>query len=68
MEGSEYTAQQEKVIHQRLEYAETTLRWHEVILCWIERFRLAMDPLPPTSVEKDSGDQNFLFNLQRRLK
>ena len=26
MEGSEHAAQQEKVIHQRLEYAETTLR------------------------------------------
>ncbi len=68
MEDSQHAAHQKGVIHQRLKYAETTLRWHEVILCWIERFRLAMDPLPPTPVEKGSGNQNSLFNLQRRSK
>ena len=68
MEGSEHAAQQERANHQRLEYAETTLRWHEVILCWIEQCRLAMDPLPPTPVEEGSGDQKSLFNRQRHSK
>ncbi|KAI4230584.1 MAG: hypothetical protein L6R40_007996 [Gallowayella cf. fulva] len=68
MEGSEHAAQQERAIHQRLEYAETTLRWHEVILSWIEQCRLAMDPLPPTPVEKGSGYQNPSSNRQRRSK
>ena len=67
-EGSEHVAQQERAIHQRLEYAETILRWHEVILCWIEQCRFAMYPLPPTPVEKGSGDQNSLFNRQWRSK
>lgn len=66
MEGSERAAQQERAIHQRLEYAETTLRWHEVILRWIEQWRLAMDPLPSTPVEKGSGDQSSSSNRQRR--
>ena len=52
MEGTDHAAQQERAIHQSLEYAERTLRWHEVILCWIEQCRLAMDPLPPTPVKK----------------
>ena len=68
MEGSEYTAQQEIAIHQRLEYAETTLRWHKVILGWIEQYRLAMNPLPPTPVDKGSGDMNRPSNRQRRSK
>ena len=68
IEGSEHAIQQERAIHQRLKYAETTLRWHEVILCWIEQCRLAMDPLPPTPVEKGSGDQNSLSTRQRRSK
>ena len=68
MESSEHAAQQERAIHQRLEYAETTLRWHEVILCWIEQCRLAMHPLPPTPVEKGSGVQNSSSNRQRRSK
>ena len=68
MKGSEQAAQQEEAIHQSLEYAERTLRWHEVILCWIEQRRLAMNPLPPTSVEKCCGDQHALFNRQRRSR
>lgn len=68
MEGSKHAAQQERAIHQRLEYAERTLRWHEVILCWIEQCRLAMDPLPPTPVEKGGGDKNSPSNRQRRSK
>lgn len=68
MEGSEHAAQLERAIHQRLEYAERTLRWHEVILCWIEQCRLAMDPLPPTPVEKSSGDQDSSSNRQGRSK
>ena len=66
VEGSEYTAQHERAIHQILEYAETILRWHKVILYWIEQCRLAMDPQPPTPVEEDSGDQNSPSNRQRR--
>ncbi|KAL8653602.1 MAG: hypothetical protein Q9210_002002 [Variospora velana] len=68
MEGSEHAAQQGRAIHQRLEYAETTLRWHEIILCWIEQCRLAMDPLPLTTVDQSSGDQNSSSNRQRRSK
>ncbi|KAI9780816.1 MAG: hypothetical protein M1816_002652 [Peltula sp. TS41687] len=66
--GSEHAAQQERAIPQRLEYAGTTLRWHEVILCWIEQCRLAMYPLPPTPVEKGGGDQNSPSKRQRRSK
>ncbi|KAL9634033.1 MAG: hypothetical protein Q9204_003166 [Flavoplaca sp. TL-2023a] len=68
IEGSEHAAQQERAIEQRLEYAETTLRWHEVILRWIEQCRLAMDPQPLTPVEKGSGDQNSPSNRQWRSK
>lgn len=68
MKGSERAAHQERAIHQRLEYAETTLQWHEVILWWIEQWRLAMDPLPPTPLEKGTGDQNSSSNRQRRSK
>lgn len=56
IEGSERAAQH--AIQQRLEYAERTLWWHEVILCWIEQRRLTMNPRPPTPVGKGSGDQN----------
>ena len=49
-----------------LDFAERTLRWHEVMLWWIEEHRLAMDPLPPTPVEKGSGDPNSSSNYQRR--
>ncbi|KAF2006471.1 hypothetical protein P154DRAFT_569865 [Amniculicola lignicola CBS 123094] len=68
MKGSEHPVQQERAIHQRLEYAETTLRWHEVMLCWIEQCRLAMDPLPPTPAKKGSGGQNALSDRQRRSR
>ena len=68
METSEHAAQQERAICQRLEYAETTLRWHEVMLFWIEQRRLAMDPPPPAPIEKGSGDQNSPSNPQRRSK
>ena len=66
IKGSERAAQQERAIHQRLDYAETTLRWHEVILRWIEQWRLAMGPLPSTPVEKGNGDQSSSSNRQRR--
>ncbi|KAK1088595.1 hypothetical protein LTR33_000479 [Friedmanniomyces endolithicus] len=70
MEGSEHATQQERAIQQRLEYAETTLRWHEVILHWIEQCRLAMGSLgpPPTIIEKGSADQNSPSNRQPRSK
>ena len=68
MEGSANRAQQERAILQRLEYAEKTLRWHEVILRWIEQCRVAMDPLPSTPFEKGRGDQNSSSNRQRRPK
>ncbi|KAL8937939.1 MAG: hypothetical protein Q9211_003438 [Gyalolechia sp. 1 TL-2023] len=68
VEGSERAAQQERAIHQRLEYAETTLRWHEVILCWIEQCRLTMDSLSPRPVEKGSGDHNSSSSRQRLPK
>lgn len=41
-EDSEYLARQERAIYQRLEYAERTLQWHEIMLCWIEKCRLTM--------------------------
>ena len=68
MEGPEYTAQQERAIHQRLEYAETILRWHKVILCWIEQYRFAMDPLPSTPVDKGSDSMSRPSNRQRHSK
>jgi hypothetical protein len=57
MEGSEHSAQNERAIQGRLEFAERTLRWHEVILGWIERQRVRMDPRPLTLVE-EIDDQN----------
>jgi len=66
IEGFERAAQHERAIQQRLEYAERTLRWHEVILLWIEQQRFAMDPRPPTPVEKGSSDQNALPKAVRR--
>lgn len=68
MKGSERVAQQERAIRQRLEYAVTILRWHEVILWWIEQQRLAIDSLPPQPVEKGNGDQNSSSNRQRRSR
>ncbi len=67
-EGAERAAQHERATQQRLEFAERTLRWHEVMLWWIEQRRLAMDPRPPTPVEKGSGNQNSLSIRQRRSK
>lgn len=55
--GSEHAAQNERAIWRRLEYAERTLRWHEVILTWIERQRCTMALRSLTPVE-DSYDQN----------
>ena len=66
IEGSERAAQQERAIRNGLEYAERTLRWHEVILRWTEQWRLAMESLPWPPDEKGSGDQNSSFNHQRR--
>ena len=64
--GSERAAQHEIAIQQRLEYAESTLRWHEVILWWIEQRQFAMVPSPLTLVEKGSSDKNALPNAVRR--
>lgn len=74
-EGSERAAQNENAIQGRLEYTERTLRWHEVLLGWIEQQRLMMDPRPLTPVEEDTCGQNAVLNTvrkaptrQRRLK
>jgi hypothetical protein len=58
IEGSERAAQHERAFQQRLEYAERTLRWHEVILWWIEQRRFAMDPRPLKPVENGSSNRN----------
>ncbi|CAO1596150.1 hypothetical protein XANCAGTX0491_000004 [Xanthoria calcicola] len=51
-----------------LETTQRLLRRHEVMLRWIEQCRLAMDPPPPTSVEKGSGGQTSSSDGQRRSK
>ena len=53
-EGSGRAAQNENAFQARLEYAERTLRWHEVLLVWIEQQRLTMDLRPLTPVEGDT--------------
>lgn len=68
MEGSEHAVKQERAIQQRLEYAVTTLRWHEVIIRWNEQCRLLMDPLGRPPTQQGSGDQNSPSNRQRRSK
>lgn len=65
-EGSEHVARQQKAIYQRLEYAQTTLQWHEIMLCWIEQSRLAMNSLSPTFVQ--SSGQNTPFHRQGNAK
>ncbi|TKA43708.1 hypothetical protein B0A55_13632, partial [Friedmanniomyces simplex] len=57
-EGSGRAARDVMGIPQVLEYADSILRWHDVLLQWIERQRVAMDPRPPTPVEQSSGDQD----------
>lgn len=66
--GSEQAPGWEPPFHRGLEFAERILRWHEVILSWIEQCRLAMDPPPPTPVEEGTGQQNPSSNRQRRSK
>ena len=63
--GSEHAAQNERAIQRHLEYAERTLRWHEVILTWIERQRVTMGPRPLTPVE-DSDDQSVALKAVSR--
>ena len=58
--GSGHPAVVEEVHRQNLEYAERKLRWHEVLLSWIEQQRLAMDPEPPTRLQEDSDNRNAL--------
>ncbi len=60
------TFRNEIAIQRHLEYAERTLRWHEVILGWIEQQRLARDLRPPTPVEEDSDNQNAAPKAVRR--
>ena len=67
-EGSEHTALRNGVLYSNLNYAERNLRWHEVLLCWIEEHRLAMNPLLPIPAEKGSGDQHSPSKQQRRSK
>ncbi|KAI4100499.1 MAG: hypothetical protein L6R37_005450 [Teloschistes peruensis] len=69
MEDSEHASMaQERPFHRGLEFAERTLRWHEVMLSWIEQCRLETGPLPPTPVEQGSSDQSSSSNRQRRSK
>ncbi|KAK0889052.1 hypothetical protein LTR02_015767 [Friedmanniomyces endolithicus] len=58
VEGSGRAARDVIGIPQILEYADSILRWHDVLLQWTERQRVAMDPRPPTPVEQSSGDQD----------
>ncbi|KAL9042523.1 MAG: hypothetical protein Q9214_003750 [Letrouitia sp. 1 TL-2023] len=75
IEGSERAAQNENAIQGRLEYTERTLRWHEVLLGWVEQQRLTMDSRPLTPVEEDACGQDTVLKAvrksstrQRRLK
>lgn len=52
----------------RLEYAERTLRQHEVLMSWIEQRRVLMKTPPATPVGKGSADLNSSPALQRRSK
>ena len=73
--GSERAAHNERAFQGRLEFTERTLRWHEVLLGWIEQQRLTMDPRPLTPVEEYICGQNAVLKAirkasidQRRLK
>lgn len=66
MKGSEHTAQNERAIQGRLEFAEQTLQWHEVIVGWIERQRVKMNSRPLTPV-KETDDQNTVLNAVSRV-
>jgi hypothetical protein len=57
-EGSEAAAQDVMHIPQDLEYADRILRWHDVLLQWIEQQRVAMNPRPPPSLDQSGGFQN----------
>ncbi|KAF2007837.1 hypothetical protein P154DRAFT_516643 [Amniculicola lignicola CBS 123094] len=59
----EPAVQQERAIHQRLDYVETTLQWHKVMLSWIEQCRLAMDPLLTARGKKGGSKKNSLAIL-----
>ncbi|KAK0825351.1 hypothetical protein LTR03_017465 [Friedmanniomyces endolithicus] len=65
-EGSGRAARDVIGIPQVLEYADSILRWHDVLLQWIERQRVAMDLRPPTPVEQSSGDQDTSVFHPRR--
>ncbi|KAL8808693.1 MAG: hypothetical protein Q9200_004108 [Gallowayella weberi] len=67
-EGSEQAPGWKPPFHRGLDFAERNLRWHEVMLSWIEQCRLAMDPPPPTPVEEGTGQQNPSSNPQPRWK
>ena len=66
--GSGRTAQNEEAIQRRLEYAERTLRWHEVLLGWTEQQRLAMDQRPPAPIDEDSDDRNAVLRASIRQR
>ena len=65
-EASRRLAQNENTIQHSLEYTERTLRWHEVLLNWIEQKRLAMDAQPLTPIEEDRGYPNTVPKAARR--
>ncbi|KAL8724032.1 MAG: hypothetical protein Q9166_008168 [cf. Caloplaca sp. 2 TL-2023] len=66
--GSGRTAQNEEAIQRRLEFAERTLRWHEVFLQWTEQQRLAMNQRPPTPIEEESDDRNAALRASIRQR
>ena len=55
-----------KIYQERLESAERRLGQHKILLRWIEWERILMDAGPPTSVERDHGDQDGAPNAVRK--
>lgn len=55
-----------EALERRLEVTERDLKWHHVLLHWIEQRRLAMDPGHPTPVKEDHDDQGAAPKAVRR--
>ncbi|KAF2817570.1 uncharacterized protein BDZ99DRAFT_457296 [Mytilinidion resinicola] len=55
-----------EALKRRLEVTERDLKWHHVLLHWIEQRRLAMDPGHPTPIKEDYEDQDAAPKAVRR--
>lgn len=56
-----------EVLKRRLEVTERDLKWHHVLLHWIEQRRLAMDPGHSTLVKEDHEDQDAASKAVRKI-